>query len=573
MAISADGGVRRVGGPRVRMLLALLAVQPGRVISCDALICGIWGDVLPADPANALQTLVKRVRALLPPDTAVESAAGGYRLRIDADDIDIHRFVRLAEDGMAQFEARAAERAAELLAAALELWRGEAFADLPENPDLYWHADRLNQLRLDVVEARAEVYLSLGRGRDLVESLARELRDEPLRESLAVKLIQVLVATGQTTRAREVFDATRALLRDELGVPPSPELVAAMDRIDSGAAEFTPALPVRLTSLIGREPELERLGATLGATRLLTLTGPGGVGKTSLALEAATRLAARWRDGCRLIELAAIADARTAGEVILAELGMHADPESAHVCPIHRPAVVGHKELLLILDNCEHVLDTAGLVAELLHRCPNLTVLATSREPLGIHGETLFPVAPLAAPALGSAPAEALGSPAVHLFLDRARAVRSGFTVTGDNCETIAAICRRLDGIPLALELAAARIHTLTPAQILARLDDRFRLLSGNRAAAARHRSLYTAIEWSWESLGDPERRMAQRLWLFPEGATLEALEDVGGGDAAGPLSRLVDKSLVEFDGRRYRMLETIQAFVGSTVSSEQRVA
>ncbi|WP_460717931.1 ATP-binding protein [Nocardia heshunensis] len=229
--------------------------------------------------------------------------------------------------------------------------------------------------------------------------------------------------------------------------------------------------------------------------------------------------------------------------------------------------------MLLLLDNCEHVLEIAGAVAELLRGYSNLTVLATSREPLGIPGETLFPVAPLAAPAADAAPAEALGSAAVHLFLDRARAVRADFTMTGDNCATIAAICRRLDGIPLALELAAARVHTLTPAQILARLDDRFRLLSGNRAAAERHRSLYTAIEWSWESLGEPERRMAQRLWLFPEGATLEAVQELCRGDAAGPLGGLVSKSLVEFDGRRYRMLETIHAFVGSTLMSQRSVA
>ncbi|GAB2509571.1 hypothetical protein GCM10027167_08950 [Nocardia heshunensis] len=247
--------------------------------------------------------------------------------------------------------------------------------------------------------------------------------------------------------------------------------------------------------------------------------------------------------------------------------------EYAQVCPVHRPAGLDSGQVLLLLDNCEHVLEIAGAVAELLRGYSNLTVLATSREPLGIPGETLFPVAPLAAPAADAAPAEALGSAAVHLFLDRARAVRADFTMTGDNCATIAAICRRLDGIPLALELAAARVHTLTPAQILARLDDRFRLLSGNRAAAERHRSLYTAIEWSWESLGEPERRMAQRLWLFPEGATLEAVQELCRGDAAGPLGGLVSKSLVEFDGRRYRMLETIHAFVGSTLMSQRSVA
>ncbi|MFE3054189.1 BTAD domain-containing putative transcriptional regulator [Nocardia sp. NPDC059239] len=571
MGISADGQVKRVGGPRVRTLLALLALQPGRATTCDALIGAIWGDSLPADPANALQTLVKRLRAVLPEHAAVESDGGAYRLRVAADDIDMHRFTRLAEEGIGRLAAGEVAAAARTLDVAFGLWRGAAFADLADHPELYWHADRLNQLRLHAVEARADAYIALGRARELVASLEAELRDEPLRESLAVRVIHALTAAGRSGRAREVFDATRTQLRRELGVPPSRELVLALDRGEGPAAAPAPALPVRLTSLIGREPDLNRLATLLPSTRLLTLTGPGGIGKTSLALEAATRLAPHWPDGCRLVELAAIGDAATAGEHLLAGLGLRAEPNSLHACPIHRPAV-GAK-LLLVLDNCEHVLDIAELVADALSRCPDLTVLATSREPLGINGETLFPVRPLASPPPGSAPAQALGSAAVHLFLDRARAVRSGFTLTDENYETIAAICRRLDGIPLALELAAARVHTMTPAQILRRLDDRFRLLAGTRSAVERHRSLYTAIEWSWDTLAAPERRLAQRLWLFPDGATLETLQEVGPGDILGPLSRLVNKSLVEFDGRRYRMLETIRAFVGSTVCSEQSVA
>ncbi|WP_460717930.1 AfsR/SARP family transcriptional regulator [Nocardia heshunensis] len=295
-----------MGGPRVRTLLALLALQPGRVIGCDTLICGIWGDTWPADPANALQTLVKRVRVLLPANAAVESAAGGYRLRIESDDIDLHRFTRLIAVGIEQLASGAHARAAETLDVALALWHGSPFTDLADNVDLYWHADRVNQVRLEAIEARADAYLAIGRSRDLLDSLSWELRHDPLRESLAARLIHALTASGRPAQAREVFATTRNHLNNELGVGPSSELQAAAEQIgaiarvdrkvqqagDFGAVRPSETsaraaggaatgvdggvVPARLTRLIGREPELRRLGAMLDGSRLLTLTGAGG---------------------------------------------------------------------------------------------------------------------------------------------------------------------------------------------------------------------------------------------------------------------------------------------------------
>ncbi|MGW4245381.1 AfsR/SARP family transcriptional regulator, partial [Nocardia sp. NPDC004722] len=234
MGISVEGTVRRVGGPRVRTLLALLALQPGRVIGCDSLICGIWGDTLPADPANALQTLVKRVRAVLPANAAVESAAGGYRLRIDPDDVDLHHFTRLVAAGIDHVSSAEPARAAETLDAALALWRGTPLADLPDNADLHWHADRVNQSRLEAIEARADAYLALGRSREVLNSLEWELRHDPLRESLAIRLIRALIANGRCSRAREVFATTRNHLHHDLGVEPTPELLAAAQQIGGG---------------------------------------------------------------------------------------------------------------------------------------------------------------------------------------------------------------------------------------------------------------------------------------------------------------------------------------------------
>ncbi|MFB7718595.1 BTAD domain-containing putative transcriptional regulator [Nocardia sp. NPDC056100] len=271
-----EGPARRVGGPRVRMLLALLALEPGRPVRCESLIDTIWGDDPPADPANALQTLVKRLRAVLPHGVAVEFVAVAYRLAIDADDIDIHRFVRLAGEGHELLAAGAASPAARTLDAALGLWRGAAFADLTDVPELCWHADRWNELRLDAIETRADAYLSLGRGPELAASLERELRLQPLRESLAARAIRVLAAGGRQGRARVVFESTRHLLRAELGVSPSPELARARDELDWLPEYSDSRLAVRRTGSIERVRDLPGIAALPDSALPAQCQGLGG---------------------------------------------------------------------------------------------------------------------------------------------------------------------------------------------------------------------------------------------------------------------------------------------------------
>ncbi len=334
---------------------------------------------------------------------------------------------------------------------------------------------------------------------------------------------------------------------------------------NAGSAE--PALPSQLTTFVGREEELTRVGELLGERRLVTLTGPGGAGKTRLAIEAAGRV-----DGeVRFVELAGLADGTDVPQAVLSALGLRDAGLRAPAEPGRQPTdrlveALAERRLLLVLDNCEHVLvDAARLAARLLSACPALRVLATSREPLGLAGEALCPLSGLTLPPLGASARDADDYAAVSLFVQRAVDVAPDFSITPANVELVLRICRSLDGLPLAIELAAARLRALSVVEVAARLDDRFRLLStGNRAVSPRHRTLRAVVEWSWDLLDDAERRVARRLTVFAGGATLEAAEQVCGMPTAefvDALTGLVDKSFVEMTGGRYRMLETVRAF------------
>ncbi|MET8120198.1 BTAD domain-containing putative transcriptional regulator [Micromonospora sp. NPDC005291] len=570
----ADGREIPVGGPRLRALLALLLLDAGRVVSAERLIDGLYGEHPPRGAANALQSQVSRLRQALPAhQNPVEFHPAGYRLAVDPGDVDAYRFERLAEAGRSALAGGDWPRAATVLREALELWRGPALADVLDASGAPAQAARLEELRLAAVDDRIEADLALGAHAALVAELRELVVAHPLRERSRGQLMRALSALGRPAEALAEFEGARRTLAEQLGADPSAALAAihlAVLRGEErpavrGTAEQ--ALPSQLTTFVGREDELTRVGELLGERRLITLTGPGGAGKTRLAIEAAGHL-----DGeVRFVELAGLADGADVPQAVLSALGLRDAGLRAPAEPGRRSTdrlveALAERELLLVLDNCEHVIaDAARLAARLLSACPGLRVLATSREPLGLAGEALCPLSGLTLPPPDASAPDADDYAAVSLFAQRAADVAPDFTVTPANVEMVLRICLTLDGLPLAIELAAARLRSLPIAEVAARLDDRFRLLSmGSRAASPRHRTLRAVVEWSWDLLDDAERRLARRLTVFAGGATLEAAQRVSRlptAEFVDALTGLVDKSFVEMTGGRYRMLETVRAF------------
>ena len=595
----------QVVGPRLRALLIRLAMEPDRVVLAGQLIDAVWDSDPPAAATGALQSLVSRLRRLLP--DVVESHAIGYRMAIDPEAVDSVQFERLALAGRDELRGDP-QRARELLREALALWRGPALADVATARFAGAAVARLEELRLGAIEDRIEAELATGSGQRLVAELDELVTANPLRERLSGLLVRALARGGRQADALGAYERLRSRLADELGIDPSEELQAIHLRVLRGEAGPPPAaatgagtarhlpeppaaeeprtnLRAQITSFVGRDDDIARITGVLGGSRLVTLTGPGGSGKTRLATEAAAIMLDRMPDGVWLAELGPVVDPVDLPQAVLSlfgarELGLLARQGRgpSPVPPRERiEQAIGDKRLLLVMDNCEHlVAPAAALIDALLAHCPELRVLATSREPLGITGEVLHPVGPLAMPVQDGTASEALRFPAVRLFADRGAAARPGFTVDQATVGPVLDICRALDGIPLAIELAAARLRALSPDQIAARLDDRFRLLAGgSRTSLPRHQTLRAVVDWSWGLLGEPERVLARRLAVFPGGATLEAAErvcagpDLGGlasDDVLYLLAALVEKSLVvASDGdsgeMRYSMLETMWAY------------
>ena len=563
-----------VSGVRVRAMLAMLALEPGKPLAAERLVDGLWGDDPPARTGNALATLAKRLRTSLGDIGAIAARAPGYVLLIDPDAVDATRFARLAEAGRQALRSGDLTAAIDTLGQALALWRGPALDDVLAAPFAVAAAARLTGQRLTALEDRAQAQLAAGQPAEAASVLVHEQQREPLREQLTALTMRALAGSGRQTEALALYERTRSLLAEELGVDPSPLLREAQLAVLRGetpppAKAANGNLRRLLTPILGREQEIARITALLADEPLVTIVGPGGAGKTRLALECAARLAGQWPDGTWLVELAALTDPDAVAPAVLAALGSRdgvpqAHPEQAETATSRLIQVLSGKHLLLVLDNCEHLIDTvADLTAQLLGACPGLRVLATTREPLSIPGETLSPIPPLPLPPPEVTGAATAGYAAVALFTERAAAVRPGFAVDDTNGAAIGAICRRLDGMPLAIELAAARVRVLTPEQIADRLDDRFRLLTGgSRAALPRHQTLQAVVEWSWERLSEAEARTARLLSVFAAGATLDEVESVcGTDDTLDTLASLVDKSLVEVNGDRYLMLETIRAY------------
>ncbi|MFI6906594.1 BTAD domain-containing putative transcriptional regulator [Nonomuraea sp. NPDC050394] len=566
-----DGEPVRVPELKVRALLADLLVHEGRPVPADRLADDLWGEDLPGNPANTLQTKVSQLRRVVGRDL-VRYEPAGYVLR--ARDVDALSFARLLTRARAEDDPRA--RAA-LLADALSLWRGPAYADFRDEEFARAAAARLDEQRLTALEEHAEVRLALGEHTRLADELSEPVAGHPLRERLRAVHLRALYRAGRQTEAMAGYTALRERLADELGVDPGPELVELYQSILRQDPALAPAptpatssarprtnLPTPLTPLIGREAAVARVRALLGdvgagpsapfgdagssggaggagGSRLVTLTGPGGVGKTRLALAAAA-----FRENAWLVELAGLSaeDPATVAEVVADVLDVRDEAVARSgraALPERLADALSGRELLLVLDNCEHLVEpVAELVNLLLRTAPGLRVLATSQEPLAIPGEAVYPVSPLAAP------------DALSLF-----AARAGVTPDADTMPWAEAICRRLDGLPLALELAAARVRALGVRGVAEHLDDRFRLLSGTtRGLPARQRTLRAVIDWSWEQLTPPQREALSALAVHPGGCTLEAA-----GIDADLVDQLVNRSMVVAEPPRYRLLESIAAY------------
>ncbi|TMR90437.1 BTAD domain-containing putative transcriptional regulator [Nonomuraea basaltis] len=577
-AYADDGAPIDVGGIRVRALLARLALAGGEVVSVDSLLDGLWGERPSGDSVNALHALVHRLRRALGGVGVVETVAGGYRLHVRGEHVDAARFEELAKRGGRELAAGAAGQAALLLGGALALWRGDALADVRDIPFASTAGARLDELRVGAAEDRFEAELRLGHHGEILADVEAAAADHPLRERLAGLRMRALHAAGRQSDALAVFEEVRRTLAEELGVDPSEELRKTHVAVLRGELEVPEAaptgpeavpgrLPAPLTSFVGREEELRLLAGLLETSRLVTVVGPGGAGKTRLTVEAASRHRAHRRGRVWLVSLAGVNTADGLPEAVLGTLSV-ADAQPSGT-PLERVvSLLAGGEGVLVLDNCEQI---SGPVAEfagqLLERRPYLTILATSREPLEVMGEALCRLGPLDLPPAHADPVRARESAAVRLFLDRAAAVRPGFALDAPTAGPVVDIVRRLDGLPLALELAAARLRTMSADEVAQRLDDRFRLLStGNRAAQPRQQTLHAVIEWSWDLLTDQERTLARRMSIFPARTRIAAIEAVcsdetlPAGEVIYLLDSLVGKSMVERAGDDYRMLETIRA-------------
>ncbi|MER6214036.1 BTAD domain-containing putative transcriptional regulator [Streptomyces sp. NPDC001674] len=593
-AVRDDGTPVAVGGARLRALLTALALRPGRTVPAGLLVAEVWDGDPPADAPAALQALVARLRRALGHE-AVRSGEGGYGLAAQREDVDLYRFEGLVRSAAATEDPA---RAAALYDEALALWRGPALASLP---DPAAESARWEAVRMEARRGRLGAALAAGQAEEALPELTELCARHPLDESLQSLRIRALRAAGRPAEALAAYETVRRDLSTRLGTDPGPALRALhtellTDDLTDDPAPPTPRpapaapapvpgnLRARLTTFVGREEDIRVIGDDLSRARLVTLLGPGGAGKTRLSQEAAeAHPAGEWPDGVWLVELAPVDDPEDVAEAALAALGaretklrgaaaeeLRALTDRTGDRPLDLLAEhCSRRRLLLLLDNCEHVIGAAAELAErILTRCPGVRILATSREPLGVPGEFLRPVEPLPDPV------------ALRLLDDRGAAARPGFRVA-DDPGAAAEICRRLDGLPLAIELAAARLRLLTLRQIADRLDDRFRLLTGGaRTVLPRQQTLRAVVDWSWDLLDAPERAVLRRLSVFAGGCDLEAAEavcaDGSGLDVADVMAALVDKSLVvaapgPAGGMRYRLLETVGEYAAERLDETDR--
>jgi predicted ATPase/DNA-binding SARP family transcriptional activator len=553
LEVGLDGSAFTVKGRKPRALLALLLLHRNEVVPAERLIDDLWGENAPATAANSLQVYVSQVRKLVEGELVREGR--GYRLQVEPDRLDAERFERLSAEAASALGRRAYAEASELWLEALALWRGPPLVDVQYEAFAQAEIARLGELRLAAIEGRIEAELGLGRHDQVVGELEALVAENPLRERLRGQLMLALYRAGRQADALEAYQEARRVLLDDLGLEPGPELRELEQAILRQEEALSPRplpesnIPTPVSTLVGRDRELEEICSTLrsGERRLLTLTGPGGAGKTRLAIEAANALAGELLDGAFFVPLDAIRDPALLLPAIAQALAVRESGERPLLETLTE-RVVGRR-VLVLLDNFEQLVETAPLLTEVLEAAPSLTFLVTSRAALRLNGEREYPVEPLG-------PRDA-----VALFVERAQAAEPSFRLTDENTAAVEEICARLDGLPLALELAAARTKLLPPQAMLDRLDQRLDLLShGPRDKPVRHRALRDTVAWSYELLDPEEQRLFAHLAVFSGGCTLESA--VGVCDASlDPTGVLIDESLLERVGGRLRMLETIREY------------
>jgi predicted ATPase/DNA-binding SARP family transcriptional activator len=634
MEVWVDGAPVKLPGTAERALLAQLLLNPGRTIPATMLVDRLWSDsTLPVDPMNALQIRVSKLRRALKAmgvGDVVTREGVGYRATIDASTVDAHDFtdrIRTARAAATNATDKGGIGLAHLQAYddALALWRGDPLSDFAVEQWATAEAARLTELRLSAMTERAQVALALGLHREVIGDLEPFVAHDPTLESFAGLLMLALYRSDRQADALEVYTRTREVLNESLGLEPSMSLRSLHERVLRQDAALGPPqdmvpapggpsiisatvlpsgptyvpvkmpahrsrpeedrtaptnLPTVVRPLIGRDAQLDSIAELLGGVRLLSLIGPGGAGKTSLAIATAVRASVNYPDGAFAVRLASVNTGDQVPVSVADALGIPMDGAAASRDLRDRLiSFLTRRRMLLLVDNCEHVVDAAAvLVDDILSRCPGITVIATSREALAIPDEVQVTVGPLEAPPEHTLPGKVLNYPAAQLFAERARAVRPGLLFDAENLAAVGDIARSLDGIPLALELAAARVSTLSPVEVSGRLANRFTLLtSGTRTAEERQQTLRAAVDWSYQLLSKTEQRIFDRLSVFQGGWTLMSAEDVVGdedtqpGEVLDTIGRLVEQSMVVVEPgptSRYRMLETLRQYAAERLQA-----
>ena len=581
--VDADDGARPLGGLRQRAVLAALAVHANEVVSIDRLADDVWSGEPPRSAVATLQRYVSHLRKALDGlPVTIETRGPGYVLDVAPELLDTWCFERLIEAARDLYSTDP-QGAIDRVDEALAYWRGAPLADFAYEEFAQPEVARLEALHLSALEVRNDAALALGRARDIVAELESLVAQHPLREGFRGQLMRALHASGRRADALRVYSEGRDVLVEELGLDPGPELqrlehailleVPSLETIEDPSAVPT-NLPVETTTFVGRSRDIAEVTERLDRSRLVTLTGPGGSGKTRLALRVASERSGDFPDGVWLVELGALASGEHVAREVANQLGV-LEEKGADATQLI-VASLAAKQCLIVIDCCEHVLDVvAPLVDRLLKAGNGPRVLATSREPLGVAGEAPWPVLPMSVPPrqYGVSGLDSVEDfDAARLFIDRANSL-AGFVATDADAESIVEICRRLDGIPLAIELAAARTRVFKPSEFVTLLEDRFALLTnGERSALPRHRTLRATVEWSYELLTRTEQIVLDRLSVFAGVFSLRDAESVCGDETLPRLAvvdavaSLVNKSLLvrsdaDLGSTSYRLLDTIRQF------------